>query len=462
MDLNSAFESARQRFHHAGANTYQQRRKRLLLLKKLICENRQAIIQAISQDFTYRAPQETELLGILPSLSAIHYHVKNLRKWMKVRRRKVPWYLQFGKAQLRSEPKGVVGIIVPWNYPLQLTILPLLSALAAGNVCLLKISEYSPCFAQLFQELIARYFPAGEVTVICGDADCAHQFSLLPFDHLFFTGSTATGKKVMRAASENLTPVTLELGGKSPVIITRHFPLKQALEIIMHCKLLNAGQTCVAPDYVMLPDHLLADFIRLAIENVTKLYPDFSTNQDHSALHSETAHKRLNTLLFDAKQQGAQLIPLVKTDDQLCFVPHLLINPSADSLIMQQEIFGPLLPVITYKDEKEIQAHLCQQEKPLALYYFDKNKRNVRRLLEQTQSGGVVINGCLLHAAINDLPFGGVGASGMGCYHAEEGFKTFSHQRAVFYQGRFNAFQLLRPPYTKWKQWLIKLLSKLV
>ncbi|MBK5526970.1 coniferyl aldehyde dehydrogenase [Pseudomonas sp. TH06] len=433
-----------------------QRQQWLKALRELLSDERQALIEAISADFSHRSADETLLAELMPSLHGIHYASRHLNGWMKPSRRKVGMAFQPASAKVVYQPLGVVGVIVPWNYPLYLAIGPLVGALAAGNRVMLKLSESTPATGLLLKKLLARIFPEDLVCVVLGEADIGVAFSRLRFDHLLFTGATSIGKHVMRAAAENLTPVTLELGGKSPAIVSRDVPLKDAAERIAFGKTLNAGQTCVAPDYVLVPEDRVGGFVEAYRQAVQSFYPTLADNPDYTAIINERQLARLNGYVSDATSKGALLIPLFD-QGQGRRMPHsVLLNVSDEMTVMQDEIFGPLLPIVPYKDLEQAFAYINQRPRPLALYYFGYDKREQNRVLHETHSGGVCLNDTLLHVAQDDMPFGGIGASGMGHYHGHEGFLTFSKAKGVLVKQRFNAARLIYPPYGKSIQKLIQ------
>lgn len=424
-----------------------QRQQWLKALRDLLSAERQALIEAISADFSHRSADETLLAELMPSLHGIHYASRHLKKWMKPSRRKVGMAFQPASAKVVYQPLGVVGVIVPWNYPLYLAVGPMVGALAAGNRVMLKLSESTPATGLLLKELLARIFPEDLVCVVLGEADIGVAFSRLPFDHLLFTGSTSVGKHVMRAAAENLTPVTLELGGKSPAIVSTDVPLKDAAERIAFGKTLNAGQTCVAPDYVLVPEDRVGAFVEAYRQAVKGFYPTLADNADYTAIINERQLARLNGYVSDATSKGALLIPLFE-QGQGRRMPHsVLLNVSDEMTVMQDEIFGPLLPIVPYRDLEQAFAYINQRPRPLALYYFGYDKREQHRVLHETHSGGVCLNDTLLHVAQDDMPFGGIGPSGMGHYHGHEGFLTFSKAKGVLIKQRFNAARLIYPPY---------------
>ena len=433
-----------------------QRQQWLKALRDLLSQERQALVEAISADFSHRSADETLLAELMPSLHGIHYASRHLKGWMKSSRRKVGIAFQPASAKVVYQPLGVVGIIVPWNYPLYLAIGPLVGALAAGNRVMLKLSESTPATGQLLKTLLGRIFPEDLVCVVLGEADIGVAFSRLRFDHLLFTGATSIGKHVMRAAAENLTPVTLELGGKSPAIVSRDVPLKDAAERIAFGKTLNAGQTCVAPDYVLVPQDRVGAFVEAYRQVVNNFYPTLADNPDYTAIINERQLARLNGYVSDATSKGALLIPLFE-QGQGRRMPHsLLLNVTDEMTVMQDEIFGPLLPIVPYQDLDQAFAYINQRPRPLALYYFGYDKREQNRVLHETHSGGVCLNDTLLHVAQDDMPFGGIGPSGMGHYHGHEGFLTFSKAKGVLIKQRFNAAKLIYPPYGKSIQKLIQ------
>ena len=424
-----------------------QRHQELKSLRRLLSEEREVLIDAISQDFSHRSPDETLFAEVMPCLHSIDYTLKHLKRWMKPSSRTAGIMFQPASAKVMYQPLGVVGIIVPWNYPLYLAIGPLIGALAAGNRVMLKLSEFTPATGRLLQDLLGRIFPEDRVAVVLGEADVAEAFCGLAFDHLLFTGSTQVGKRVMRAAAENLTPVTLELGGKSPAIVSADVPLKDAAQRIAWGKSLNAGQTCIAPDYVLVPHERLEGFVAEYRHAIHRFYPTLTDNPDYTAIINERQLTRLEHLKTDAAAKGARVIALYE-QGQGRRMPHAVLLDVHDEMqVMQDEIFGPLLPVVPYRDLEEALTYISNRPRPLALYYFGYNKAEQQRVLEHSHSGGVCFNETLLHVAIDDLPFGGVGPSGMGHYHGHEGFLTFSHAKGVLAKQRINSSWAIYPPY---------------
>jgi coniferyl-aldehyde dehydrogenase len=454
-ELEHLFNNQRRAFAANPMPLAGQRLQWLKTLRTLLSDERQALVDAINSDFSHRSADETLLAELMPSLLGIQYASKHLKKWMKPSRRHVGMAFQPASAKVIYQPLGVVGVIVPWNYPLFLAIGPLVGALSAGNRVMLKLSESTPTTGQLLKRLFAKVFPEDLVTVVLGEAEVGMAFSTLPFDHLLFTGASSIGKHVMRAAAENLTPVTLELGGKSPAIVSNDVPLKDAAERIAFGKTLNAGQTCVAPDYVLVPEDRVDGFVDAYRKAVQKFYPTLIDNPDYTAIINDRQLARLNRYLDDASNKGARVIPLFEQGQGRRMPFSLLLNVSDDMTVMQDEIFGPLLPIVPYSSIDQAFAYINQRPRPLALYYFGYNKAEQQRVLEQTHSGGVCLNDTLMHVAQDDMPFGGVGPSGMGHYHGHEGFLTFSKAKGVFIKQRFNAARLIYPPYGKAIQRLV-------
>ncbi len=447
-ELEALFRAQRLAFSAEPLPSAAARRERLGVLADMVRTNAAEIASAIAADFGCRPVDETRTLELFPALEAIRHARAGVARWMRPERRRVSVWFQPGRASVRYQPLGVVGIIVPWNYPLLLAVGPLVAALAAGNRAMLKMSEFTPEFGALFERLIAATFPPDLVCVVNGDVQIASAFGHLPFDHLLFTGSTPIGRVVMAAAAQHLTPVTLELGGKSPAIIAPDFDIDTAARRIVFGKLANSGQTCIAPDYVLLPRGAEASFIAAARTHAERMYGD-AASPDYASVAHERHFVRLQALLADARSKGATVEPLLRTGEAggRTMTPVAVLGATASMRIMQEEIFGPILPILPYDTLDDAIARVNSQDRPLALYIFDDDTHRSELLLDRTASGGVTINDCLLHIAQDDLPFGGVGSSGMGRYHGRDGFLTFSQQRGVFRQRRINTFPLLQPPY---------------
>ena len=442
--------------------SFDERRDNLLKLEQILVDNQEAIAEAICNDFGNRSIHESKLLELFPSIDGIRYARKRLKKWMKPQRRDVSIWFAGARNRILPQPKGVVGVVVPWNYPLFLGIGPLTSALAAGNRCMVKMAANSSGLCNLLHELVAAEFKESTLAVLPGVR--GSDFTTLPFDHVIFTGSADTGRTVMRAAAENLTPVTLELGGKSPTIVAEDFDLELAAGRILFTKFMNAGQTCVAPDYLYLPESKQDEFVEAARRVMAKRYPDISNGQ-FTAVIDESSFTRLVDTLADAQNSGATVVNLAPghepdTDKRL-LPPHLVLEPSDNTTIMREEIFGPLLPIRTYKDIDQVLDFINRRDRPLGLYLFSNDKALQDKVIRGTISGGVSINDCSFHVAQHDMPFGGIGASGMGHYHGHEGFVEFSKMRPIFSQFRFSALPLLYPPYGKLFNTLYKLMIRL-
>ena len=462
--LQDVFSRARAAYASARMPTLQSRRETLSQLDRLLTENVDEIAAAISADFGNRSLHETKLLEIFPSRTAVLDAKKHVRSWMKSRRSWASMWFLPASTELRPQPLGVIGIIVPWNYPVFLAVAPLAGALAAGNRVLIKMSEFTPKTGALLAKLVAKYFSPDHVAVINGSADVAREFSALPFDHLLFTGSTEVGKHVMRAAAENLTPVTLELGGKSPAIIGPECKIDEAAEKILFGKCLNAGQTCIAPDYVLLPRAQEQAFAKAAQAVVGRLYPTLLNNPDYTSIISPRHVERLNGYLHDAAARGAMVLPISPANEALegsqKIAPTLIANVSNDMRVMHEEIFGPILPLVPYDNLDQAIAYVNARPRPLALYYFGNFDDHIQRVLNETVAGGVTVNDALLHVSQDHLPFGGVGPSGMGSYHGKFGFDTFSKLKPIYHQPALNGLHLFKPPYGKRFESLIKFLLK--
>lgn len=429
-------------------NDWATRAAQLDNLELLLSDNQKTLASAISADFGHRSESETQFAELFPSFTGIAHAKKHGKSWMKTRRAPISALYLPAHNEIQPQPLGVVGIMVPWNYPLYLAIGPLIDALTAGNRVMIKMSEAAPKFAQNFAKTVAHYFSPDMVSVVLGEVDIAQAFSQLPFDHLLYTGSTAVGKKVMAAAAPNLTPVTLELGGKSPVIVLDDANLENAVNRIMMGKTINAGQTCIAPDYVLLPREHHQRFIDIARQWMTEHYPNISDNPDYSTIINQTQFERVQGYLQALPDSSIQ--PLTETEansDTRLMPPVIVTEPAPDSEVMQNEIFAPILPLIHYDTLDDAIDFINAQPRPLALYAFGSDDRAIERVRTRTVSGGVCINDVILHVAQHDLPFGGVGHSGIGAYHGKAGFERFSHMKPVFVQAKLNGMNLLLPPY---------------
>ncbi|MEQ3745921.1 MAG: coniferyl aldehyde dehydrogenase [Henriciella sp.] len=422
----------------------------------LLATHGEALSRAMADDFGHRSIDQSNLTDIAGSIGALKHSRKNMAKWMKPQKRPVEFPLGMlgSKAQVQYQPKGTIGIISPWNFPVNLTLTPLANVFAAGNRAMIKPSEFTEATSELMRELFAKYYTEEEVSVVTGGPDVGAAFSKLPFDHLLFTGATSVARHVMRAAADNLVPLTLELGGKSPVVLGRSADLEKAASRIMAGKTLNAGQICLAPDYAFVPADKTGEFVGAAQGAVAKMYADgLKDNDDYTSIVNQRHFDRLNSYLDDAREKGAEVIEINPAGENFTqqphhkMAPHIVLNPTDDMKVMQDEIFGPILPVKSYTDTSEAIGYINDNPRPLGLYYFgdDKNERDM--VLNNTTSGGVTVNDVVFHVAQEDLPFGGVGPSGMGSYHGHDGFLEFSHKKAVYTQTGSELLAMMRPPY---------------
>jgi len=462
--LDALFAAQREACLREPYPPWETRARHLRALRALLLDHRDALADAIDADFGQRSKAEVMLAEMVLLKQEIDAALAHGRRWMKPQRRATGKWLLPARAKVVPQPLGVVGIVAPWNYPLLLAAGPLVCALAAGNRAMIKMSELTPRTAALFETLIAGTFARDHVAVVNGDASIGAAFSSLPFDHLLFTGSTRVGRDVMRAASANLTPVTLELGGKSPAIIGEHARFDYAVDSVIAAKTLNAGQTCIAPDYVLLPRGSEDAFIARARRRVAQLYPDFTRNRDYTSIVSARHYARLQQLADEARDAGAQLHPLADSDAaSRRFAPTLVTNVTANGgqvALMQEEIFGPLLPLVPYDTLDDALRYVNTRPRPLALYLYADDAQTIGRVTRETVAGGMAVNEALMHVACEGLPFGGVGASGMGAYHGYDGFVTFSQMKPVFVQSRVNARWLVAPPYGRLFRWMIGLMLK--
>ena len=449
--IRDLIEAQQAAFAQAPRRALADRRRDLAIVEAMVLEYEDAIAEAIDADFGGRSRNETRLLEIAVTAQAARHARKNLSRWMKVRTVPTPSTAAPGRSLIRHEPKGVVGIVAPWNYPVQLSLVPLVAALAAGCRALIKPSELTPRTSELMARLLAERFPADQVAVVTGGADVAEVFCSQRFDHLFYTGSTRIGRSVGQAAARNLTPVTLELGGKSPVIVDASIPLDRVAHPLAWGRFLNAGQTCVAPDYVLVQGNRAEALGQAVIRQAGVFYPDFASNPDYTAIVSDRHHARLTAMIDEARHRGVQVLQVPHDAASLAgnrrIAPTVMIDPPADLAVMREEIFGPLLPVLNSPSMAAACAHVDAGERPLALYVFSDDRAIVRQVLDSTLSGGVSVNTTMVHLSNEHLPFGGVGESGSGAYHGQRGFEEFSHARSVFEAGRWHSSRLIAPPY---------------
>ncbi|WP_244858683.1 MULTISPECIES: coniferyl aldehyde dehydrogenase [Lysobacteraceae] len=443
----------------------EQRRADLGRLRHVLSRRLEAMDAAIRADFGHRSTHENLISEAMVTLSEIDLARRKLRRWAKPRRVGVGWKFWPARAEIRPLPVGVVGIISPWNYPVNLALVPLVSAIAAGNHVYLKPSEHTPRTSEFLRDLLAEVFPADRVAVAIGGADVGAAFSALPFDHLLFTGSTAVGRKVMAAAAPNLTPVTLELGGKAPAVVAPDFPLDLAAARIASGKWFNAGQTCIGVDYALVDVARRDAFVAALRAQVQARFGDFADASNYTRIINAGQFDRLQGYVDDARARGCTVVPLVEVAPERMraerlFPPTLVLDPPDDSAVMRNEIFGPLLPVRTYARLDEALAYIGTHDRPLALYPFSNDTRTVERIIGSTLAGGVTVNDTLVHFAVDGLPFGGSGPSGMGAIHGRTGFDTFSKLLPVFRQTRWAATDLLRPPYKGYVDRLVRFLAR--
>jgi coniferyl-aldehyde dehydrogenase len=462
--LRAALALQRAAYHAHPVPSYAERRQDLKRLQAFLRDHQDAIADAISADYGHRSRHETRLAEIAPAVDGISHALKHLRSWMRVQRRSVDWIsFPFARNRVVPQPLGVVGVIVPWNFPVNLSFVPLTAIFAAGNRAMVKLSENSRHLAKLLIEKAPAYFAPDKLQFFDESGGVGIAFSQMPFDHLLFTGSGTTGRAVMAAAARNLCPVTLELGGKSPAIVAPDFPLATAAERILFVKCMNAGQICTTVDHAWLPAGKVDEFVSLAQQIVPRMYPALAS-PDYTSIIDAKSFDRLTAALDEARQRGARVIPLLPGPPfdaaTRKIVPHVVIDAPADSALMQREIFGPILPLRTYGSLDEVIAAVNAGDRPLAVYPFSKDRAFVQRVLDHVMSGGVSVNDALFHVAQHDLPFGGVGPSGMGHYHGREGFETFSKLRPVFRQAPVSALKFMGPPYGARMDALLKFLIK--
>ena len=447
-----------------GAPSLELRSNRLDRVVSMVTKYKAEIISALQDDFGNRDPVMSAVTEVDSVIGPMMHAKKNLKKWMKTEKRKAAiaplgsaLSLLGAKAEIRYQPKGVVGAISPWNFPLNLALAPLGGILSAGNRVMLKPSELTPASSDLTKLMIEEFFDESEIAVFIGDPEVGAAFSGLAFDHLIFTGGTAIAKHVMKAASENLVPLTLELGGKSPVVVGKSSKIKDTASRVMQGKTMNAGQICLAPDYALVPEDSVDEFVQATVDVTSEMYPDMKDNDDFTSIINQKHYDRIQGYISDAKEKGAEVVEINPSNEDFSQQPHhkipptIILNPTEDMQVMQEEIFGPVLPVKTYKDVSETVDYINSKDRPLGLYYFGEDSKEKDYVLDNTTSGGVTVNDVISHIQMEDLPFGGVGPSGMGSYHGYDGFKEFSHAKAVYKQTRFNLMKLagLVPPYKK-------------
>ena len=464
QDMNRILELQKNLNIKEGAPDINLRKDRLDRVIAMVSKYDKQIVSAVNQDFGNRDQVMSAATEVASVIGPMEHAKKNLKKWMKTEKRKAAiaplgsaLSLLGAKAEVRYQPKGVVGAISPWNFPMNLALAPLAGIISAGNRVMHKPSELTPATSDLLKQMIEEYFDEGEMAVFVGDAEVGAAFSGLAFDHLIFTGGTSIAKHVMKAASENLVPLTLELGGKSPVVVGKNAKIKETAQRVMQGKTMNAGQICLAPDYALVPEERVEEFVQASVEATSEMYPEMKDNDDFTSIINQRHYDRIQSYLEDAKEKGADVVEINPSNEDFSQQPHhkipptIVLNPSEDMKIMQEEIFGPVLPVKTYKDVTEPVDYINSKDRPLGLYYFGEDAKEKDYVLENTTSGGVTVNDVISHIQMEDLPFGGVGPSGMGSYHGYDGFKEFSHAKAVYKQTKINLMKLagLVPPYKK-------------
>lgn len=469
-DMLAVLERQRTAFTAARPEALSVRHDRLERCATMLKEHGEAFAKAMSADFGHRSHEQSMLTDIMPSVSIVRYSQKRMKRWSRPEKRHVnfPLNLLGARAEVRYEPKGVIGIVAPWNFAVGLTMAPLAQAFAAGNRAMLKPSEFTERTSELMQELFPRYFAEEEVAVITGGPETGQAFCGLPFDHLLFTGATPIGRHVLHAAADHLVPVTLELGGKSPTIFGRSADLQRSAERVALGKMMNAGQICLAPDYMMVPEELEDRAIAAVAAGVSSMYPTLLANDDYTSVINRRHRDRLAGLVQDAREKGAEAIVVNPGGEDFAGTNGnkmpltILRNVNDDMRVMQEEIFGPVLPVKTYRAIDEVIDYVNAHDRPLGLYYFGEDKAEAEKVLTRTISGGVTVNDVIFHVSADDLPFGGIGPSGMGSYHGVEGFRTFSHARAVYRQPKVDLAKLagLRPPYGAATQRTLKMQLK--
>ena len=454
-DLRTLLDRQRAAFLKDGPPNAALRIDRIDRAIGLLVDYQDEIANALNEDFGNRSKHQSLFTDVASSITPLKHARKNLTKWMKTDKRSAafPLNLLGARARLEYQPLGVVGIISPWNFPVQLTFGPLADVLAAGNRVIIKPSEFTPATSELMARMIREAFSEEEIAVVTGGPELGAAFSSMPFDHLLFTGATSVARHVMRAASENLVPVTLELGGKSPVLVGESADVQITANRVMFGKTLNAGQICLAPDYLFMPKEKTGAFVEAATSAVSKMYPTLKNNPDYTSVVNQRHYDRLQGYIADAKAKGAEVVEINPAHEDFSQQPHhripptLIIDPTDDMTVMQDEIFGPILPVKTYAKIDEAIDYVNAHPRPLGLYYFGTDKDEERKVLDSTTSGGVSVNEVVFHVAQDDLPFGGVGPSGMGAYHGKDGFDTFSHRKAVFTAPKKEVMAMIRPPW---------------
>ncbi len=459
-DMQRIFNSQRAAYGLRPMPSADERIASLKRLREVIIKYQDDLADAVSQDFGHRSTHETKIAEVLTSLEAVKYASKNVKNWMKPQKRHSGILAMPAKARLHPQPLGIVGVVVPWNYPIFLAIGPLVGALSAGNRVMIKSSSFTPRLGETLKRMLAEAFSEDTVAVITGRGEVSEAFSHMPFDQITFTGSTNVGRTIMQNAAANLTPVLLELGGKSPTIVHESYPMTDAAERIAFGKCWNAGQTCVAPDYLLLPRGKTDEFVIAFTAQVSKMYPTLVTNADYTSVVNDKQYSRIQSYLADAREQGARVIEINPANERFentrKIPPTIIIGAKPEMLIMQNEIFGPILPILEIESLSQALEFVNSRPRPLALYYFDNDSARADYVVTHTHSGATGINDVVTHVGVDDLPFGGVGPSGMGRYHAYEGFQTYSNMKAVLVRSSIYSVRYILPPFNKASHTLIK------
>lgn len=466
MSMRDLLDAQRTAFMAELPVSLDARRDRLQRAVAMIADNAGQLCDALSEDFGHRSRDQSMITDIAASVGPLRHALKHMARWSRPARRPVlfPLGLLGARGRIEYQPKGVVGIIAPWNFPVQLVMSPLAGVFAAGNRAMVKTSEYTPMVSALMAELAGRYFDPAELAFVAGGPEAGRAFAEMPFDHLLFTGATGIARHILHAAADNLTPVTLELGGKSPVVVGRSADIARAAERVALGKMLNAGQICLAPDYMLVPEEKEAAVVDGLVAAASRMYPTLLSNPDYTAVINDRHYQRLTGWIDDARAKGAEVIMVNPANEDFAGANarklplHIIRNPTDDMLVMQEEIFGPVLPVRSYARIEDAIGEVNRRDRPLALYYFGSDRTERRQMLDRTISGGVTVNDVIFHVSQEELPFGGIGPSGMGAYHGEIGFRTFSHAKAVYSQPRIDVAGLagMKPPYGKATQATIR------
>jgi coniferyl-aldehyde dehydrogenase len=469
--MQATLQMQRDAYLREGIVTAETRIDRMQRAVDAMIKHQDRAVEALNSDFSCRPREITLLTDLGAGIAPMKHAIKHVRKWMKPVKRPTtfPFNLIGGRSRIEYQPLGVVGVIAPWNFPINMVFAPLAQVLAAGNRAMIKPSEFTPATSEVISDMITEAFAPEEISVFTGGAEVGQAFSSLPFDHMIFTGATSIARHILTAAAKNLVPVTLELGGKSPVVVSRSADIEKTLSRIMMGKTMNAGQICLAPDYLLVPEEKLHEVIAAAQSAVEEMFPTLLNNPQYTSVINERHFQRLNGYLAEAAERGQKIIPINPANEDFDnqqgtykIPPTLIPEPAEDLKMLEEELFGPLLPIRTYKNFDETIDYINSKPRPLAAYYFGEDKTEEEALTRRTTSGGMCINDVVMHVAQEELPFGGVGPSGMGSYHGYEGFKTFSHAKSIYSQSRLDVAKLggLKPPFGKSTESTIKMQLK--